>query len=72
MNPLAPEIIVAALMLIGTIITNVIGGRHTKNLVVYRLEQVEITLDKKLDRIGNMLDRLARLEARMDSLEDKR
>ena len=36
------------------------------DLMLYRLDET----DKKISNIGNMLDRLARLEVRVDNLED--
>jgi len=70
MNILSPEIIVAAIMMVGTIIGNWLGNRHQKHLIAHRLEQVE----KKLDGLGmgNIRDRLARTEIRLDVLEGRK
>ena len=68
MNFLAPEIIVAVIAVAGSVIGSTLSNQHMKQLIAYRLEQVE----KKIDRIGNILDRLAKLEARVDALEGRR
>ena len=70
MNFLSPEIIVAAIMVVGTVIGNAVNNRNARHLIVHRLEQVE----KKLDGLGlgEIRDRLTRLEARIEAQEARR
>ena len=68
MSVLSSEIIVAIIAVAGSVFGSMLSSRHMKNLITYRLEQVE----KKLDNIGNILDRLAKLEIRVDVLEGRK
>ena len=61
-----PETIVVALIsLAGTAIGSVAGILAANKLTTYRIEQLEI----KVDKHNNLIDRTYKLEARMDEAE---
>lgn len=60
------EIIVAIVSLLGTIIGSFLGVYKSSQLTNYRLKQLE----EKVDKHNNVIERVYRLEGKVDNLED--
>lgn len=60
------EVIVAILSLLGTIIGSFLGVYKSSQLTNYRLKQLE----EKVDKHNNVIERVYRLEGKVDNLED--
>lgn len=52
-------------ILIGSIIVQIIGVIMSRNLLTYRLEQLE----KKVDKHNNIVERTYKLEGKVESIE---
>ena len=59
-------IIVAIVSLLGTIIGSFLGVYKSSQLTNYRLKQLE----EKVDKHNNVIERVYRLEGKVDNLED--
>lgn len=62
-----PTITVALIALLGTAFGSVAGILAANRLVVWRLEQLET----KVNQHNNMIERVYRLETRVDDIEKK-
>ena len=60
------EIIVAIVSLLGTITGSFLGVYKSSQLTNYRLKQLE----EKVDKHNNVIERVYRLEGKVDNLED--
>lgn len=63
---MAPEIIVAALSFLGTLFGSILGIITSNKLTIYRVEQLE----KKVDKHNNLIDRMYKVESRLDTMEN--
>ena len=60
------EVIVAIVSLLGTVIGSFLGVYKSSQLTNYRLKQLE----EKVDKHNNVIERVYRLEGKVDNLED--
>ncbi len=60
-------ILVALLALVGTALGSISGIITANRLVSHRLNKLE----QKVDRHNNMIERLYKVEAKIDAIEDK-
>lgn len=61
------EIIVAVITVIGVIISNYFSNNSTRNLILYRIDQLEY----KVNKHNNFIDRVYKLEDRENIIETK-
>lgn len=64
---MSETIIVAILALLGTLGGSWAGVRQSNKLVCYRIEQLEA----KVQKHNNLIERMTRVEARVDAIEEK-
>lgn len=64
---MATEIIVAVIAAAGGLIGSLIGMHQNANITNYRLEQLE----KKMDKHNNFIERLYKVEKKVDVHEEK-
>ena len=64
---MAPEIVVAVLSCAGTLIGSVAGILASNRLTIYRVEQLE----QKVDKHNNLIERMYKVEGRLDSMENE-
>lgn len=61
------EIIVAVITVIGVIISNYFSNNSTRQLILYRIDQLE----HKVNKHNNLIDRVYQLENRENIIETK-
>lgn len=59
------EIIVAVITVIGVIVSNYFSNNSTRNLILYRIDQLE----HKVNKHNNLIDRVYKLEYRENIIE---
>ena len=70
---MAPEVLVAVLSLLGTLIGSLAGIITANKLTTYRIEQLERKVDKHnnlIERMYSTEEKVAVLDAKVSALED--
>ena len=64
---MSDTVIIAVISLVGTLGGSVIGAIYSSKLTAYRIEQLE----KKVDKHNNLIDRMYKVEGKVDVIETK-